>query len=1407
MATDTIYKLQPHRTMYLRGFDRRGAAAAFHSATANSWKLSGVFRDFADFAVLVLWDADDFFNHLNLKWLPNFDFTNMVLTFDLAYGEKVQGIESPKNPWISWDALSYIKADGTSGTVKLWDNATLQSGSFTPASATWTVSAGSSLNPGDRLTFYYLDIPFDSLIDTTTAQYIYFAAGNGTAHTARVSGLNLTISNATNATPIEITTTTAHGLSTGDVVKVKYVLGNTAANGDWFITVTASDKFTLSSSAGNGAYTSGGKVGKRRAYTYTESGAVSGREVADGIALAMAGDPWVAAVSKRGNPITNATNATPIEITMTNPHYLATGNSVDISGVGGNTAANGAFIITKIDDFKFTLDGSAGNGAYTSGGTLNKTNNCFISGSGTDGTEIVIEDVTDGNATTTIFNVGTASVVKSIVDQINQYDWPYEGPAIAIMASNPTGNDIKVQAARYGKVNVSGTAVTWVSGYKFTAIAAGSKIHINGLAYTVSSVTNATSLVLTASAGTQTDVRYLAEYGGRDGNMITVQTRARNTNLTTSGDSSFGAYRKNDKQLSGGSSNVTWRISIDFTALEIDSLRQAWLTFAPLLANSANYTDLEFDVLCTNWSVTDPSSKRQLKVSNYKKSVRIDSRDARAVYSGSWVEEAGFYLYGYASGSSTLNDKVVIRYRCQHTHKLWLGTSLYLDRGILGISIDGAAETDLDTYLFTEPSVTTRRQISAGTLAAGVHTVVIRVKHEKNVDSSGYACYFDYLEASVEDDVIDPPESYTDVSAAIDYGTNHGYSLPPARLAWLFDRLGLRGPLNEYISVFWWNQRKRVAGTNRQYDVQFGGTWAVNDSCTITLSGVNVTKTLRTLDVDAGDATVSRKILASSLAQRINAQFSGVWAEAVGVGLDTLRIHPRTAIFNFTKAASKSSASGTITETGNLDPGSEGVWEIDETVTPYLNKGATEWHKDFFAEVAAKSWELVVACSLELLNPPDDPANGKIWSARYPSGIPVLTDVGFGTEAQAAITGATNATPIVITAEGHGYRSGDPVRVAGVGGNTAANGGWQITVIDANSFSLNGSVGNSAYTNGGVVVRNLKTTHCSFVSDVTDYQKGVYKEIAGLMVAAGLTPWLQLGEFLWWFFSEKSYLITGASNASPIVITAPGHTFLNGEYVIVAGVRGNTAANGTWIVANKTSTTFELVGSSGNGAFVGAPDAARIPTARGKGMGYYDDETKAAALVSLGRALHIFNTQDDLDYATWSADITFLAGQLKAHIDAIRSHVLATYSGAKFELLFPFDVNYNSCYHTLDMPYPQGGQINSRVNWPVQYQAKAGSGLDRIKMEGLSWGATYRNMDKAKQTQLFPSASPNNWAKADFRVLIPLFNGGCPWESEFLHARAKGLAPITFWANDQLHLFSWPLPMPKPEARAEVQGT
>lgn len=72
--------------------------------------------------------------------------------------------------------------------------------------------------------------------------------------------------------------------------------------------------------------------------------------------------------------------------------------------------------------------------------------------------------------------------------------------------------------------------------------------------------------------------------------------------------------------------------------------------------------------------------------------------------------------------------------------------------------------------------------------------------------------------------------------------------------------------------------------------------------------------------------------------------------------------------------------------------------------------------------------------------------------------------VGAGT---GTITDATDARPIVITSAAHGLLNGSRVLIENVGGNTAANGSWTITVLSLDTFSLDDSDGNGSYIGGG----------------------------------------------------------------------------------------------------------------------------------------------------------------------------------------------------------------------------------------------------------------------------------------------------------------------------------------------------
>jgi hypothetical protein len=66
----------------------------------------------------------------------------------------------------------------------------------------------------------------------------------------------------------------------------------------------------------------------------------------------------------------------------------------------------------------------------------------------------------------------------------------------------------------------------------------------------------------------------------------------------------------------------------------------------------------------------------------------------------------------------------------------------------------------------------------------------------------------------------------------------------------------------------------------------------------------------------------------------------------------------------------------------------------------------------------------------------------------------------------------------------------------------------------------------------------------------------------------------------------RACVVTGATNASPVTVACQSpHGYQEGEQVLIGGVAGNTAANGTWYVTPLSSTTFSLHGSTGNGAY------------------------------------------------------------------------------------------------------------------------------------------------------------------------------------------------------------------------------
>jgi len=213
------------------------------------------------------------------------------------------------------------------------------------------------------------------------------------------------IMGATNASPI-VVTTSAPVPSNGTQVTVSGVLGNTAANGTWPVSsaTPSAGTFALQGSTGNGTFIQPAgtwTIGGLNAITgivldsgnllaiQTQSTPATGTQVtisgtgtaADGtwtITNVINGPPRFSLVGSKGKSpgtysccngtwtasgtVTDATNASPIVITSSSS--LNSGAKVTISGVQGNTAANGTWTVINIDTTHFSLQNSTGNGNY-----------------------------------------------------------------------------------------------------------------------------------------------------------------------------------------------------------------------------------------------------------------------------------------------------------------------------------------------------------------------------------------------------------------------------------------------------------------------------------------------------------------------------------------------------------------------------------------------------------------------------------------------------------------------------------------------------------------------------------------------------------------------------------------------------------------------------------------------------------------------------------------------------------------------------------------------------------------------------------------------------------------------------------------------------------------------------------
>lgn len=609
---------------------------------------------------------------------------------------------------------------------------------------------------------------------------------------------------------------------------------------------------------------------------------------------------------------------------------------------------------------------------------------------------------------------------------------------------------------------------------------------------------------------------------GEDGNVIEIQT------MFKTGSPDPVNLSPPLQKLTGGVNPTSFHVSFSFTP-GFDQMRQCWLTLAPNLPWDSTqplnppdpsmdtpslvaFTARNFNYVLSNITLTDPNSLLPLKVADPDKSVVVDSRDVWAEFGAGWVQESGFYHHGWAHAASTVGRMVKITYSCQYTHDLYLGTSLYTDRGIFGVELDGVAQADLDCYLDTASQLNTRRVLATG-VAAGTHTVLLTTKA-----GTGNVLYYDYLQAAIPADPVDAAITYAGVSAAADFDTDQTYKIAPARLLYIYQKLGLLGDLDFYAGVFFALIRRRKGGNFLSATVTVAGPFdpgtgfGDGSAFFVTISG----QTIGAAFYPEDDADT----LAQRLVDGINGVFVGVHAQKT-IALGEFTVTVASPINGFALSSSTDTGftgsctfTGTIgvTSDGVIVGGQEGIWEVDDTQTSPLNRAFSDYLADFSAVMSAAGFTFVVAFSQELLAPPDQNTSAGAWIQRYNDGTPVLTATGFGSWGKGYVEAVSGAGPYTVTQTGHGYITGYFVHFNGGAANF-------VTVIDADHYS----VPNQPFVADSVVA-DLQTSQCCFnPSTVTPYLQACHVQSVGIMAAAGIAiPWDQEGEIFWWFFAGGS---------------------------------------------------------------------------------------------------------------------------------------------------------------------------------------------------------------------------------------------------------------------------------------------
>jgi hypothetical protein len=231
------------------------------------------------------------------------------------------------------------------------------------------------------------------------------------------------------------------------------------------------------------------------------------------------------------------------------------------------------------------------------------------------------------------------------------------------------------------------------------------------------------------------------------------------------------------------------------------------------------------------------------------------------------------------------------------------------------------------------------------------------------------------------------------------------------------------------------------------------------------------------------------------------------------------------------------------------------------------------------------------------------------------------------------------------------------------------------------------------YPNGDPTWVSTPALQTNFGTASIAFWQQVYLDMANVMAAAGLVPYLQFGEVQWWYFAAAS------------------------------------------------------------------------------GMPFYDAYTTGAFQTAYGRAMQVIPSQNSAP-GSFTDECAFLPGLVGNFTDAIMAFVRQSQPNARFEVLYPPDVNNTP--------------LNQIVNLP--HSSWTPAKLNCFKTENFTYTGN-RDLNSALASIELPMSM--GFARSQASHLVGISDYTTPWEKEWNLSFGQGVESVVLFALDQFCLIGY----------------